>query len=252
MRQIRIVIADDEQELRTYLKNKLAILWPEATVAGEAGDGQEALHLIMEARPDIVFLDIRMPVLSGIEVARRAVGGCLTVFVTSYDQYAVEAFENEAVDYLLKPVSEDRLAITVKRLKERCASLEPPPDLSALLERVSRALRTAPAYLQWIRVQHKEDIRIIPVCDVCYFKATDKYTTVRTVDGEFLIRKTLRELEGELDAGQFWRVHRAAIVNVKTIQSVGRSLTGMRTIKFSTIPDQLTVSRAYSDIFKQM
>jgi len=252
MKQIQAIIADDEEALRDHLRNRLAALWPELAIIGAARDGIEAEGLILETRPDIAFLDIRMPGLSGIEVARRAVGICRVVFVTAHDQYAVDAFESEALDYLLKPVTDDRLEKTVKRLKEQFASSAPAPDLSQVLDKVSRALRQSPEHLQWVKAQHKDGIRLIPVTDVYYFKATDKYTTVRTRDGEFLIRKTIKELGEELDPGQFWRVHRAAIVNAKAIHMAERSLAGTHTIKFKDIPDLLTVSRAYSQLFKQM
>jgi len=189
--------------------------------------------------------------MSGIEVAKSASGACLFVFVTAHDEFAVEAFEREAVDYLLKPVTDERLSGTIRRLKERLAAA-PVPDLSAVLERLSQAMPQAPGHLQWIKAQQKDGVRLIGVSDIYFFRATDKYTTVRTRDGEFLIRKTLKELENELDPAQFWRVHRAAIVNARRIQKVDRSLAGTRVIRFKDLPDTLTVSRAYTHLFKQM
>jgi DNA-binding LytR/AlgR family response regulator len=253
MKQVRAIIADDEDALRAYLKDRLSALWPELTIIGEARDGETALRLIRDTRPDIAFLDIQMPGLSGIEVAKKAAGTCLFVFVTAYDRYAVDAFESEAIDYLLKPVTDERLTRTVQRLQERLAS-ETVPDLSGLLERMSRssASLSLPGHLQWIKAQHRESIRLIPVADIYYFKSTDKYTSLRTKDGEFLIRKAIKELEDELDPAQFWRVHRAAIVNVTAIQTVNRSLAGSFTITFKDIKDHVAVSRAYSHLFKQM
>jgi DNA-binding LytR/AlgR family response regulator len=250
VKQIRAIIADDEETLRSYLRKKLSLFWPELVIINEAGDGEAALQLIRENRPDIAFLDIQMPGISGIEVARRSVGTCLFVFVTAYDKYAVEAFEQEAIDYLLKPVSDERLQKTVMRLKERLSSAQ--PDISAALEKVSRGLRKSSDYLQWIKAQQKDGIRLIPTAEIYYFKATDKYTSVRTRDGELLIRTSIKELEDALDPDQFWRVHRAAIVNVRTIHAVGRSLGGTYTITFMDIKDHLVVSRAYSHLFKQM
>ena len=250
VKPIRAIIADDEEMLRAYLRKKLSLFWPELAITSEAGDGEAALQLIQENRPDIAFLDIQMPGLSGIEVARKSPGSCLFVFVTAYDKYAVEAFEQEAIDYLLKPVSDERLKKTVTRLKERLSS--PQPDLSAALEKVSRSLRKSSDHLQWIKAQQKDGIRLIPAADIYYFKATDKYTSVRTRDGELLIRTTIKELEEALDPDQFWRVHRAAIVNAKTIHAVNRSLGGTYTITFRDIKDHLVVSRAYSHLFKQM
>ena len=251
MKPVRAIIADDEEALRDHLKKKLSGLWPELEVVGGARDGEAALNMIRGLKPDIAFLDISMPWMSGIEVAKAATGVCLFVFVTAHDEFAVEAFEREAVDYLLKPVTDERLAGTIRRLKERLATA-PVPDLSGVLERLSRALPKAPSHLQWIKAQHKDGVRLIAVNDIYFFRATDKYTTVRTRDGEFLIRKTLKELENELDPAQFWRVHRAAIVNARLIQKVDRSLAGTRAIRFKDLPDNLTVSRAYAHLFKQM
>jgi DNA-binding LytR/AlgR family response regulator len=250
MGRIRAIIADDEEALRSHLRRKLSSLWPELVIVGEAGDGETAQRLIRQERPDIAFLDIRMPGVSGIEVARECAGTCKFVFVTAYDQYAIEAFESEAIDYLLKPVSDDRLEKTVARLKQRLAA--PQADISAVLERVSSKLQNASGHLQWIKAQHKDGVRLIAVSEVCFFKAMDKYTTVRTREGEFLIRTSLKELEESLDPGQFWRVHRAAIVNVKAIHTVARSLAGGYTIAFKDVKDRVLVSRAYSHLFKQM
>jgi len=251
VKPVRAIIADDEEALRDHLRKKLSQLWPDLELAGEARDGEAALNMIRDLKPDIAFLDISMPGLSGIEVARKAAGACLFVFVTAHDEFAVEAFERSAVDYLLKPVTDERLATTVKRLKERLAS-KTLPDLTELLERLAPGAAKAAAPLQWIKAQHKDGVRLIAVSDVYFFRATDKYTTVRTREGEFLIRRTLKELENELDPAQFWRVHRAAIVNARLVQKVDRSLAGTRTIRFKDLPDTLTVSRAYAHLFKQM
>lgn len=253
MKPIRAIIADDEEALRGYLKKKLAAAWPELVIAGEAGDGAAALRMIEDARPDIAFLDIQMPGISGIEVARKVAGACAVVFITAYNQYAVEAFENEALDYIVKPVTDERMQKTVSRLRERLNSAQPlAPNVSEIIEKVALSLQKSPRHLQWIKTQHKDGVRLIPVGDIYYFRAADKYTTVRTKDGEFLIRKTIRELEQELDPDQFWRVHRAAIANARAIQSVSHSLAGTYTIQFKDIKDDLSVSRAYSHLFKQM
>ncbi len=253
MKQIRAIIADDEATLRVYLKEKLTAAWPELAITGEAGDGEAALKLIEEQRPEVAFLDIKMPGISGIEVARRIAGTCQVVFITAHNKYAVEAFESEALDYVLKPVTEDRLKKTVNRLKERLTSPTPAPEVAAVIEKVASALEKGPRHLQWIKAQHKDGVRLIPVGDVYFFRATDQYTVVRTRDSEHLIRKTIKELENELDPEQFWRVHRAAIVNVRAVHVVDHSsLSGSATVRFKDIPDQLTVSRAYSHLFKQM
>ncbi len=253
MKLIRAIIADDEEALRGYLGKKLAVAWPELVIVGEAADGAAALRLIEDSKPDIVFLDIQMPGLSGIEVARRIAGTCAVVFITAFNHYAVEAFENEALDYLVKPVTDERLKKTVGRLKERLNSSQPlAPKVSEIIEKVALFLQKSPGHLQWIKTQHKDGVRLIPVGDIYYFRSTDRYTTVRTKDGEFLIRKTIKELEQELDPEQFWRVHRAAIVNARAIQRVSHSLAGTYTIQFRDIQDDLSVSRAYSHLFKQM
>lgn len=166
MQEIKAIIADDEDQLRSYLKSRLSDVWSDLVICGEARNGQEALELIDEYRPHIAFLDIRMPGLSGMEVAKRIADSCWVVFITAYDQYAVEAFENEAVDYILKPVSRERLKKTTDRLKKQLTtSSEPPADLSKVVERILASLpnRETPDYLQWIRAQQGEEIRLVPV-----------------------------------------------------------------------------------------
>jgi DNA-binding LytR/AlgR family response regulator len=251
----RAIIADDEEELRTYLKSSLAEVWPEVIICGEARNGKEALELVESMRPQIAFLDIRMPGLSGMEVARRIAGLCRIVFVTAFDQYAVEAFERDAVDYLLKPVSKERLIQTVQRLKAQLkSSIEPPAGLAEVLEQVFSRLpsRGGPGFLRWIKTQHKDSIRLIPVEDIDYFKAEDKYTLVITKEGESLIRKSIKELTDELDPAQFWQIHRGIIVNVSRIDRVSRSLTGRGVVKLKERPELLTVSRSYLHLFSQM
>lgn len=251
--KFRAIIADDEEALRTHLRQKLEQAWPELEICGEAADGMAALHLLSEVRPDLAFLDIRMPGLSGLEVARKMPEPCLVIFVTAHDRYAVEAFENEAVDYLLKPVTDARLEKTVTRLRQRLASERAQQQTTpAQMERLSLAVSRPRGDLQWIKAQHQDGIRLIPVSEVCYFKATDKYTTVKTREQEFLIRKSIKELSDELSPAQFWKIHRAAIVNVAAIAKVGRSLTGRYTLKLKELPEILTVSRAFSYLFKQM
>jgi len=254
MPEIRAIIADDEEQLRSYLKSGLSAVWPELVICGEAGNGKEALKLIEKHRPDIAFLDIKMPGLSGMEVARKITGTCRVVFITAYDQYAVEAFENEAIDYLLKPVTDKRLEATVKRLQKQIATHEPPSELAGTMERVLSALevKETSGYLRWIKVLHGDEIRLIPVDEVCYFQASDKYTVVMTKAGESLIKKSIRELSEELDPDQFWQIHRGTIVNATQIAKVKRSLTGRFVIKLKDLPETLTVSRTYTHLFRQM
>jgi DNA-binding LytR/AlgR family response regulator len=251
----KAVVADDEEELRKYLKSMLSEIWPELIICGEARNGKEALDLVESKRPQIAFLDIRMPGLSGMEVAKRIAGLCRIVFVTAFDQYAIEAFEREAVDYLLKPVSRERLLQTVQRLKNQLeASTDPPARLAEVVEQVLSRLpgKGGADFLRWIKTQQKDSIRLIPVEEVDYFKAEDKYTLVITKEGESLIRKSIKELTQELDPGQFWQIHRGMIVNVCKIDKVSRSLTGRGMLKLKERPEVLTVSRSYLHLFKEM
>jgi DNA-binding LytR/AlgR family response regulator len=250
----KAIIADDEKELRTYLKSILSEIWPDLIICGEAKNGKEALELVESKHPRIAFLDIRMPGLSGMEVAKRIAAQCRIVFVTAFDQYAVEAFEKEAVDYLLKPVSKDRLAQTVQRLKNQLDASIEPPRLTEVVEQVLSKLpgRGKSDVLRWIKTQDKDSIRLIPVEEADYFKAEDKYTLVVMKEGESLIKKSIKELAHELDPAQFWQIHRGTIVNVSKIDKVSRSLTGRGMLKLKGRPDLLTVSRNYLHLFKQM
>ncbi len=249
------IIADDEKQLRLHLKSKLAVLWPELILCGEAENGLEALELIESCRPAIVFLDIKMPGLSGIEVAQKIRVDCRVVFITAYDQYAIEAFENEAVDYILKPVTDKRLEKTIQRLKKQISAISSESiDFHPTMDRLLAALKDKqlPGYLKWIKVRHGEDVRLISVEEVCYFKAEDKYTVVKTPASESLIKKSIRQLTTELDPEHFWRIHRGTIINVSRIGNVSRSFAGRLIITLKDLPETLTVSRSYGHLFKQM
>jgi DNA-binding LytR/AlgR family response regulator len=251
----KAIIADDEKELRTYLKSMLSEVWPELLICGEAKNGKEAIELAESMKPQIAFLDIKMPGITGMEAAKRIANICRIVFVTAFDQYAVEAFEREAVDYLLKPVSKDRLIKTIERLKNQLnSSAEPPDGLAEVVEQILSRLpgRNDTDFLRWIRTQHKDTIRLIPVEEVDYFSADDKYTLVITKEGESLIKKSIKELAQELDPGQFWQIHRGIIVNVARIDKMSRSITGRGMLKLKERPELLTVSRSYLHLFKQM
>ena len=255
MQEIKAIIADDEDQLRSYLKSRLSDVWSDLVICGEAENGQEALELIDEYHPHIAFLDIRMPGLSGMKVAKLIAASCRVVFITAYDQYAVEAFENEAIDYILKPVTRARLKKTTDRLKKQLTtSPGPPADLSKVVERIVAGLpnKETANYLQWIRAQQGEEIRLVPVAEVLYFKAKDKYTMVITKDGESLIRKPIKELANELDPNKFWRIHRGTIVNAGCIAKMSRSLTGRGVVRLKDHSETLTVSRSYIHIFRQM
>jgi DNA-binding LytR/AlgR family response regulator len=247
------LIADDEPHLADYLKVKLAELWPELRVVAVARNGLEALAALREHEPDVAFLDIKMPGLTGLEVAKSA-QGCHCVFVTAFDQYAVEAFDRDAIDYLLKPYSDERLARAVAKLREKLAS-DQPGQSGPLLDKLRDLLggnAAGSGRLSWIRAGQGNDVKLIAVDDVCYFHAADKYTTVVTHQGEFLIRTSLKELVDQLDPDHFWQVHRATLVNVRDIAEASRDFTGKVTIRLKSRPETIAVSRAYAHLFKQM
>jgi DNA-binding LytR/AlgR family response regulator len=243
------LIAEDELLLRAQLKARLAAAWPELEIVAEAANGDEALSQAAEFRPDIAFLDIRMPVRSGLEVAREIGAGCHVVFVTAYDEYAVAAFDEGAVDYVLKPPAPERIAKVVARLKARLAA--EPLDLTALLAKLAPRNGTA-APLKWIRASLGASMRMIAVDDVLYFQAGDKYTKVITADGEALIRKPIKELYEELDAEAFWQIHRGTIVNLRAIARVDRDWRGEPVIVLRVRDEKLAVSRTFAHRFKSM
>jgi DNA-binding LytR/AlgR family response regulator len=249
----KAIIADDEQALRSSLRLQLTHLWPELEICAEAENGFQALDLIRIHEPQIAFLDIKMPGLSGMEVAFKAAGRCHIVFITAFDQFAVQAFENAAVDYLLKPVEPGRLMQTMQRLKERLANAALLPDgIAKVLKSLQSTLAQAQGYLKWLKVMDRESIRLIAVEDVFCFQAQDKYTVVRTASGEYLIRKPIKELVESLDPEIFWQIHRGTIVNAAKIDQVERSLTGRYVLTLKQIDDTFIVSRSFRDRFKSM
>jgi DNA-binding LytR/AlgR family response regulator len=262
MEVIRAVIADDERLMRDQLRARLAEVWPELEVVAEARNGDEAVALVKEHKPDLVFLDIRMPGKTGVEAAREIGDACHVVFITAYSEYAVEAFEQGAVDYVLKPAERDRLELTVARLKKRIGTR--PTDISGLLERLAARLdapgtpSAMPAagggkqYLQWIQASMGQQIRLIPVAEVLFFTSDEKYTRVQVEGYEALIRKPIKELIEELDPEQFWQIHRATIVNVKAINGITRDFRGRQLVQLKNNPEKLEVSRNYTHLFKQM
>jgi DNA-binding LytR/AlgR family response regulator len=249
--RVTAVIADDEPRLAEYLRARLAVLWPDLVIAGIAHNGPEAQALIAREAPDVAFLDIRMPGLSGIEVARASGRDVRVVFVTAFDEYAIEAFRHAAVDYLLKPVEDARLADTVERLKRQAGDAEG-ASVRDVLAAIAGLREHAPERLAWIRASRGSQVVLIDVDDVCYFQANDKYTSVFTAEGEALIRTPLRELAAQLDARHFWQVHRGTIVNVRHVATTVRDIAGRITLRMKSRPEAVAVSRAYAHLFKQM
>ncbi len=255
MPEYKAIIADDEEHLREYLKAKLKEAWPELIICGEAENGHQALELIKQNKPEIAFLDIKMPGFSGMEVAKKIADITRVVFITAYDKYAIDAFENGAIDYLLKPVTIERLSNTINRLKMQIKNASTPSVYVAeIIEKILTGVQGdhAQKYLQWIKAQHRDVIRLIPVTDIYYFKSSSKYTSVITKENESLIKKTIKDLEKELDPNIFWRIHRGTIINATYIDKISHSLTGRYIVKLKDIAEILTVSRSYTFHFKQM
>jgi DNA-binding LytR/AlgR family response regulator len=245
------VIADDEPLLRAQLKSRLERLWPELAVVHEMENGRGVEEVLRRHAPRVFFLDIHMPGVNGLEAARAIGNRAHVVFITAYDQYAVEAFERGAVDYVLKPFDEQRLALTVERLRDRLGA--PPPAIEALVEQLAgRLAGRAPEHLRWIKASVGSNVRLIPVEEVLFFQSDEKYTRVVTAEAEALIRKPIRELLEELDPERFWQVHRATIVNVDAIASVRRGLKDQAEIALKGRRETLVVSRAFTHRFRQM
>ncbi|MFM7505545.1 MAG: LytR/AlgR family response regulator transcription factor [Rubrivivax sp.] len=271
----RAVIADDERLMREQLRARLAEAWPELEIVAEARNGLEAVELVREHRPEVVFLDIRMPGATGVEAARQIAqlpppddaeadeDPLLPeiVFITAYDQYAVEAFEQGVADYVLKPAERERLALTVQRIRQRLAaradgSLDAPPGphLQALLHQLSARLEPGrpPQVLQWIQATVGPSIQMIPVDEVLFFISDEKYTRVQTAQVEALIRKPIKELVEELDPQAFWQIHRSTLVAVKAIAGVTRDFRGRQIVSVRGHGEKLEVSRSYTGLFKGM
>ena len=277
------VLADDERLMREQLRARLAEVWPELQIVAEAKNGLEAVQLVDLHRPDIVFLDIRMPGLTGVDAARQIaqlapranaqdVEGAdpedsnllpEIVFITAYDQYAVEAFEQGVADYVLKPAERERLQLTVERIKKRLAArgagtdaidAPPGPHLQQLLHQLSARLNPggAPQYLQWIQATVGQAIQMIPVDEVLFFISDEKYTRVQTAQVEALIRKPIKELVDEVDPQLFWQVQRSTLVNVKAIAGVTRDFRGRQIVAVKGHSEKLEVSRSYTGLFKGM
>jgi len=245
------VVAEDEETLRHELVEQLGQLWPELSIVGEASDGVQALRLLEQLRPDVLFLDIQMPGATGLDVARQVAGRSHVVFVTAYDQYAVAAFDQGAVDYVLKPLSSARLFTAVSRVKQRLSS--PPAELGPVLDQLAaRPAASAKGFLRWINASVGQTLKLITVDEVLYFQSDSKYTKVATRESEALIRKPLKELVEELDPQQFWQIHRSTLVNAMAVAAVTRDFRGRMQIKLKDSSDTLLVAESYSHLFRQM
>lgn len=274
----RALIADDERLMREQLRARLHTVWPELEIVAEARNGQEALALTEQLHPDVVFLDIRMPLLTGVDAARQIAQlptfdeadgwpGCEIVFITAYDQYAVQAFEQGVVDYVLKPVEAARLSLTVQRLRQRMAERADPsaagtevaplpahtPDMQQLLQRLAAQINPQRApKLQWIQASVRQTIQMIPVEEVLFFISDEKYTRVQTATLEALIRKPIKELVDEVDMNLFWQIHRSTLVNIKAIAGVSRDERGRQLVSVRGNPQKLEVSRSFAGLFRGM
>lgn len=243
------VLAEDEVLLRDELRLRLGELWPELVIAGEASTGTEALRLVEEHEPDVMFLDIQMPGMTGIEVALQAQGRCHIVFITAYDAHAIAAFEVGAIDYLRKPLNAERLATALDRVKERLQSA--PPRLESLIRSLLRDA-TPRHYLRWINAAIGRVVRLVMVDEILYFQADGKYTRLVTADAEALIQKPLYELQAELDPSSFWQIHRSTLVNASAIAEVTHDLRGHVVLKLKHRAETLRVSESHQQRFRSM
>ncbi|MDQ1922272.1 LytR/AlgR family response regulator transcription factor [Massilia pseudoviolaceinigra] len=254
MATVSALIVDDESPMRDQLRARLAEVWPDLAIVGEASNGLDAVTMAAQLQPDIVFLDIRMPGQGGIEAARHLYNRCHIVFVTAYDQYALDAFEQGAMDYLLKPVVAERLRVTCERLRTRLTKA--PENIGEQLRQLTELLQQGeskkPAYLRWIQAQVGSNLRMISTREVLFFQSDEKYTLVQTAQAEMLIRKTLKELTDELDPDEFWRIHRSTLVRVDAIAEVTRDERGRQMLRVRNHPALLEVSRNHTHLFQQM
>ncbi len=252
----RALIADDEPHLAAYLRAQLGALWPELELLPIARNGDEAAKAIAALQPDLAFLDIKMPGLSGLEVAQGIEGATRVVFVTAYDEFALQAFDAEAIDYVLKPVNAQRLAKTIERVRRALsAAAEPQADdarLAAVLQRLRPPAALAPARLRYVRASQGELTHQIDVADVLFFRADDKYTCVQTASGEHLIRMPISELACQLDPDAFWQVHRSTLIHLRHVAGTRRDELSRLFVRLHGFDGELPVSRAYVHLFKAM
>ena len=250
MEKIRCLFADDEPLMRERMRELLALHADSFEVVAEAVNGEDALTQYRVTEPDVCFLDIRMPVKSGLEVATEIGDGAKVVFCTAYDQFAIEAFERGAVDYLLKPIEADRLAITLQRLRDTVD--EPPGDVTPVAHLINSREPNTTERIKWIKALVGQDVRMFPVDDVIFFQSDTKYTRVVTDTEDVLIRTPLRELTDGLDPEIFWQVHRGAIVNVRRIAKITREGVEKHSIVLRGSSEKIGVSRHFFHLFKQM
>jgi DNA-binding LytR/AlgR family response regulator len=249
------IICDDEPRLSQALADQLKTLWPELKIVGTGASGGEALALIAEFEPDIAFLDIRMPGLSGIEVARQVAASEAApriVFVTAYDEYAIQAFEARAVDYLLKPIKTERLLETIVRLKLPRAESDAKVVDNNLIEALKTLQGTERKYLRWLNCGQGNEIDVIATSEVLFFQSRDKYTAVITAEKERYVRTPLRDLLNELDPEEFWQVHRSSVIRVAAIERVMKDDVGRMQVKLRGCKELVPVSAAFTGRFKQM
>lgn len=247
------LIADDEPALARHLQAQLAKLWPELQIVSVARHGLEAAEQIAALQPDLAFLDIRMPGLTGLEVAQGIEGLTRVVFVTAYDEFAVQAFEAAALDYLLKPVTTERLTRTIDRLKAALATpSEPQADLAQALHQLQQPATPAAPKLRWVRASQGELTHQVPVEEVLFFQADDKYTCVQTAHKEYLIRTPIADLVAQLDGEVFWQVHRSTVINLAHLEGTRRDEASRLWLRLRGHASELPVSRAYVHLFKAM
>lgn len=243
------LIAEDEPLLRTEIRDALQTLWPQLRVVAEVSDGVDAMQALDQLAPDILFLDIQMPGASGIDVARHASGRAHVVFITAFDAYAVQAFDQGALDYILKPLTMDRVKLTVQRLQDRLR--EPPADLRGLTDLLRNMVPGEPRHLKWLTVPKGHELHVVAVADISYLRADNKYTTIATRASSFLCNSSLKEMKEKLDPTMFWQIHRSVIVNVGAIETIYRSFRGSLEVKLKDQEELLPVSAAYAHLFKQ-
>ena len=240
--------------MREQIIGRLKEAWPELVIVGEASNGREAVAMVQSLEPDIVFLDISMPGMDGIQAAQALAGQVHVVFVTAHDQYAISAFEHGAVDYLLKPADPERVALTCQRLRERLKQAPDPMNdlLAQLSQRLGAGGLKPREYMRWVQASVGANIRMIPTSDILFFRAEDKYTRVQTQGFEALIRKPIKELIDELDPDEFWQIHRATVVRVDAVEQVSRNFRGNQIVHVKGSDEKLEVSRTFNHLFKQM